>query len=233
MLKAVKARLKDVSTRVANFVLDGDAHDIQRSRQRRALEESVDFVETEMPMVTPFPSQFDLLDATLKAVKVEGLYCEFGVHTGGSINFTAERIAPRPIYGFDSFEGLPEDWRPDVKAGHFSLAGLPSVRDNVRLIKGWFNEALPPFLSEHKEPAAWLHIDSDLYSSARTVLELFAPRIRPGTVIVFDEYFNYPGWKNGEHKAFQEFVSQHEVRFEYLGFASTDEQVAVVVRQIG
>jgi predicted O-methyltransferase YrrM len=232
VIEAAKARLKRISSRIADYVLDADAHDIQRIRQRRALEESADFVDSEMAMVTPYASKFELFEATLKEAKNEGLYCEFGVHTGGSINFIAERIPQRIIYGFDSFEGLPEDWRPHVKAGHFRLDRLPAVRENVRLIKGWFNETLPPFLHEHGEPAAYLHIDSDLYSSARTVLELFAPRIRPGTVIVFDEYFNYPGWKAGEYKAFQEFATARGVGFEYVGYASSDEQVAVVVREI-
>ena len=110
------------------------------------------------------------------------------------------------------------------------MNGLPAVRGNVRLIRGWFDQTLLPFLEQHPEPAAYLHIDSDLYSSAKTVLDLFAERIQAGTVIVFDEYFNYPGWKNGEFRAFQEYLARHPREFEYLGYASTDEQVAVIMR---
>lgn len=229
MLRAAKARFKHITGRIADYVLDTDAHDITRLLQRRALAETADFVEWHMPMVAPYANKFDLFTATLQRAPREGLYCEFGVHTGGSINFIAERTPDHTIYGFDSFEGLPEDWRPEVKAGHFRLQQLPPVRSNVELIKGWFNETLPPFLAAHSEPAAYLHIDSDLYSSAKTVLEAFAPRIRPGTVIVFDEYFNYPGWKQGEYKAFEEFIAATGGRFEYIGYSSRDEQVAVVM----
>jgi len=38
------------------------------------------------------------------------------------------------------------------------------------------------------------------YSSTKTVFDTLADRIVPGTVIVFDEFFNYPGSKRGESK---------------------------------
>ncbi len=228
----LKERIKHISARVANYVFDSEAHDIQRLLQRRALEQTADFVEAEMPMVPPYPNRFALFDDTIKTAPSEGLWCEFGVFKGESLNYIADRIGDKPLYGFDSFEGLPEDWRPEVKSGHFKVSGLPAVRPNVKLIRGWFNETVPPFLREHLEPAAYLHIDSDLYSSAKTVLDLFADRICPGTVIVFDEYFNYPGWKLGEYKAFQEFIEAHSVEFRYTGYSSKDEQVAVVIDRI-
>jgi hypothetical protein len=75
--------------------------------------------------------------------------------------------------------------------------------------------------------AAFLHMDADLYSSTRTVLDMMAPRIVPGTVIVFDEFFNYPGWREGEYRAFMEFVAAHAAQFEWLAYCETHEQVAV------
>ena len=115
-------------------------------------------------------------------------------------------------------------------AGHFKVQDLPSVRKNVHLIKGWFDQTLPRFLAEHPEQAAYLHIDSDLYSSAKTVLDLFTPRIRTGTIIVFDEFFNYPGWQQGEYKAFQEFLSATGAQFENVGYSVSDEPVAVMIK---
>ena len=228
-MPGLKSRAKHLVDRIAAYVLDGDAHDIRRALQRRALGETADFVHAHMPMVTPYPDRFALYDATLKLITVSGLVCEFGVFQGNSINYLAERLPATEIYGFDSFEGLPEDWRADVRTGHFKVPKLPAVRNNVRLIKGWFDKTLPEFLEQHTEPAAYLHIDSDLYSSAKTILDLFASRIRPGTVIIFDEYFNYPGWKQGEYRAFEEFVASHGTRFEYVAYAASDEQVAVVI----
>src|SRR5579864_8381296 len=200
MLTPVKSRIKRVTDRVARYVLDADARNIDRLLQRRALEQTVEFVEICMPTVNRYPDRFALYEATIKLVHEPGLCCEFGVFRGESINFIAERFPHSIVYGFDSFEGLPEDWRPNMKAGHFKLDKLPAVRSNVRLIRGWFDQTVPVFLEQHVQPAAFLHIDSDLYSSAKTVLDLFAPRICAGTVIVFDEFFNYSGWEQGEFK---------------------------------
>jgi hypothetical protein len=107
---------------------------------------------------------------------------------------------------------------------------LPEVRPNVHLIKGWFDQSLPVFLESHPEKVDFLHIDSDLYSSARTVLTLLRDRIEPGTAIVFNEFFNYPGWKNGEYKAFNEFISQTGLGYEWLSYCCYDEQVAVRIK---
>jgi hypothetical protein len=74
---------------------------------------------------------------------------------------------------------------------------------------------------------AFLHLDADLYSSTRTVLTALASRLHEGTVILFDEYFNFPGWEEHEHRAWTEFVAEHRLRFDYLAFTADDEQVAV------
>lgn len=230
MMRKFKSRVKRLTDRLSAYILDADAHDIKRELQRRALQETVDFVAAQMEMVMPYPDRFALYEATLKQISVDGLVCEFGVFQGESINFLAARLPESTIYGFDSFEGLPEDWRAEVRAGHFKMQKLPPVRSNVGLIQGWFNKTVPSFLAEHPQPAAYLHIDSDLYSSAKTVLDLFAARIRTGTVIIFDEFFNYPGWKEGEYKAFQEFAAAHGTAYEYIGYSARDEQVAVVIK---
>jgi len=38
---------------------------------------------------------------------------EFGVATGATLRKIATSFPSRSVYGFDSFEGLPEDWRGD------------------------------------------------------------------------------------------------------------------------
>ena len=79
----------------------------------------------------------------------------------------------------------------------------------------------------------FIHFDADLYSSTKTVLDILADRIVPGTVIQFDEYFNYPGWQDGEYKAFKEFVESRDIKFEYIGYLENDEQVAVRILGVG
>ena len=146
------------------------------------------------------------------------LYMEFGVFEGQSINLISSALPDKIIYGFDSFEGLPENWREGFMKGEFNRQGkLPQVNENVRLVKSWFNETLPAFVKEHSEPCAFIHIDCDLYSSTKTVLDLLRDQIVPGTVISFDEYYNYPGWQeDGEYKAFNHFVAENNVEFEYV-----------------
>jgi len=139
----------------------------------------------------------------------EGLYLEFGVHTGSSIRQIAA-VTKNTVYGFDSFEGLPEAWN-GLQSGHFSNQGrLPSVQENVKLIKGWFNVSLPEFAKEHTGNVAFMHIDCDLYSSTKTVFDTFKDRFVDGTIIAFDEIFAYGGdlWKHHEYKAFCEFLEE-------------------------
>ncbi len=77
------------------------------------------------------------------------------------------------------------------------------------------------------DDAAFLHINSDLYSSAHTVLFSLKERIKKGTIIVSDEYFNYPGWQNHEYLAYQEFIGETGLQYEYIAFCSKGFSVAV------
>jgi hypothetical protein len=59
------------------------------------------------------------------------------------------------------------------------------------------------------------------------VLRHVGPRLRPGSVIVFDEYFGYPGWQEHEYRAWQEYAAEAGLRFRYEGYTSDNEQVVV------
>jgi hypothetical protein len=200
-----------------------------RALQARALDDTLAFIGETMPDAVGFDTPRELMDFAVASARATGFVAEFGVNSGGSINHLAKRLDPRVVHGFDSFEGLPEDWSGNnfVK-GEFARAGrLPKVRANVRLHAGWFDATLPRFLEGQPGPAALLHVDCDLYSSTRTVLETLAEAIVPGTVILFDEYFNYPNWRRHEHQAFTEFLNGHGRRARYLGYAY--RQVAVAM----
>lgn len=195
---------------------------------RMATLESARFAAEHMSDVRGEATPFAVLSRCLDEVVVEGLYLEFGVYSGTTINFIASRVETA-VHGFDSFEGLPEQWG-NVPAGKFTRHGdLPEVRENVSLHVGWFDQTLPGFLESHPGNAAFIHIDADLYSSAKTVLDLLRPRIVPGTVIVFDEFFNYPGWQEHECKAFQEFISTSGLAFKYISYASRGFSVGVKI----
>lgn len=160
----------------------------------------------------------------------QDLFLEFGVYKGGSINFCSNILPERKFYGFDSFEGLPSDWAGyAVKKGEFTLSKkLPEVNKNVELIDGWFEDTLPAFLKQHTSKIAFLHIDCDLYSSTKTILNNLGSRIEPGTIIIFDEYFNYPNWQEHEYKAFQEFVKDNNIKYEYIAFSHTQMALRIL-----
>ena len=182
-------------------------------------------------------SDAEVLKFGSDSVKLEGFFIELGVCTGKTINFIAALNPHKKIYGFDSFEGLPEDWikgDKTIRAGTFGFKNpskLPPVLHNVRLIKGWFTDTLPTFIKncDSNKPIAFIHIDSDIYSSAATALELLSNRIRAGTILVFDELYNYPGYANHEFKALQEFLSKHNFKARYLAYNINHEQVTIQI----
>lgn len=229
LLPCVDAAVRLVQP-IASRIAFRQAKDISLECHRRALASTADFVLRHMSKAKAVANKEDLLRLAFQQADTSGdrLICEFGVYTGGTINYLAE-MTSKPLFGFDSFEGLPEQWGSMGK-GHFAVARLPEVRSNVTLIKGWFNETLPPFLAQNKGMVGFLHVDCDLYSSTKTVFEALEPRLAPGTVIVFDEYFNYPGWEEGEHKAFIEYLSKTGRSFEPLGYHGCNEQAAFVLK---
>lgn len=210
-----------------------DAHNISKGMQMRALASSVEFAEKHLFNVDSFPNNEELWAHCIKQVvpREGGFFAEFGVWQGRSINFTAERTSAT-VYGFDSFEGLPERWFDLFDQGHFKVNQLPSVRANVRLVKGWFNETLPGFVKENRGPVLYLHIDCDLYSSTKTIFECMGDQIVPGTVIVFDEWYDYPRWEEGEYKAFMEFAAAHQADYKFIGYNRYDAQVALQITSI-
>ncbi|CUH94489.1 hypothetical protein P22_0555 [Propionispora sp. 2/2-37] len=189
--------------------------------------ETAEFIIKNMPKALVFNNKKDLLTHAL-SFTTNGLFLEFGVYNGWTINIISAIKNNEIIFGFDSFEGLPENWRTGFEIGTFKTDNLPEVNKNVVLIKGWFNQTLPDFLNKHDQQCAFIHIDCDLFSSTKTIFEKLKDRIKSGTIIVFDEFFNYPDWQNGEYKAFQEFINENQIKFEYIGY-TYKEQVAVKI----
>jgi hypothetical protein len=202
----------------------------------RAAISSSDFESEHLRHAAIYKSRRDLFTACLEqsAQIPGGLNMEFGVYKGDSINMLAKLAPDRTIWGFDSFEGLPEQWTIESKKGAFDVGGkLPKVRKNVALVKGFYSDTLPKFSAENKtEAVSFLHVDCDLYSATREIFHFLGDRFRPGTVIVFDEYYNYPDWLWHEYKAWMEFVEERNVKFTYLAFIRIGTQVAVRIDEI-
>ena len=187
-----------------------------------------------------------------------GLWLEFGVFTGTSIQIIADhrrKLNIKPaVYGFDSFLGLPEHWRDvwrpkgrdgqegvrkaaTMTQGNFAMAGSrpPQLdrrfNDYIEWVVGWYNETLPMFLNAHpSENVTFVHVDCDLYSSSKLVLDQLSPRMSPGTVLVFDELFNYPEYLSHEMRALWEFLHDRpDISIQVLATATRDIDKAPIV----
>jgi predicted O-methyltransferase YrrM len=205
--------------------------DLLAAGERAAAASSERFAREAMPTALTFDHPIATLKHALSLAPADGMALEFGVATGRTLTVIAAARGNKQVFGFDSFQGLPEDWRTNIPAGTFKTDTLPDV-PGTELVVGLFQDTLPDFLATHTEPVAFVHLDADLYSSTTTVLQHIGPRLRPGSVIVFDEYFNYPGWQQHEHRAWQEFVAASAIEFRYLAYTCNDEQVAVIVTKI-
>ncbi|MFZ9643191.1 MAG: tetratricopeptide repeat protein [Candidatus Methylopumilus sp.] len=161
-----------------------------------------------------------------QAAKVKGAVLEFGVRHANSTRQLAA-LAQQEVHGFDSFEGIPEDWHGEGKGSYSTRGVIPKVPSNIHLHAGWFDASLPAFLASNTQQARLINIDCDIYSSTKTVLDLLAPRIVAGTVIIFDEYIGNQHWREDEFKAFQQAVKTYGWQYEYLAFSFFTKQVVV------
>lgn len=150
-----------------------------------------------------------------------GHAAELGVYKGDTLRLIAAHM---PVTGFDSFKGLPEDWRPNFPAGRF-VCPTPTI-PNAEIIVGMFADTLPKW--KPPAPLGLLHIDCDLYSSTATALNHLGPLLRPGTYIVFDEFHGYPGSHEHEARAWREYVSRTRIKYDIIGHGP--EQWAIRVR---
>ncbi|NSZ87899.1 class I SAM-dependent methyltransferase (plasmid) [Agrobacterium tumefaciens] len=211
-------------------------YDYWKFARLKAAFEAADFMENHFPLAANLINRVDLLQHACSIVNSTGDALEFGVMDGRTLKVICEALPHHSVYGFDSFLGLPEDWRHDRRKGEFSRggsvpAGLPPT---ATIIPGMFAETIPSYLAETaSNDLSLLHIDCDLYSSTRDVLFGLRTRIGPGTIIVFDEFLNYPGWREHEYKALTEFVSESGAAFEYVAFASSYLSVAIRITRRG
>ncbi|WP_375000295.1 class I SAM-dependent methyltransferase [Aeromicrobium sp. CTD01-1L150] len=199
--------------------------DLHAAADRAAVESSAEYVGAHFLHAKALPSPHETLRHAVEAAPTGGLALEFGVASGRTVRIVAE-MREEVVYGFDVFSGLPEAWRPGFPEGMFSVEELPEI-DGVELVVGLFEDTLPGFLQEHPGQVDLLHVDCDLYNATVTVLEAVGPRLRPGSIVVFDEYFNHQNWESGEFQAWAEHVERTGLTYEYIAYSRANEQVAV------
>ncbi len=168
-----------------------------------------------------FPSRESLWDYILEKNKNDFVFLEFGVHEGYSIKYFANKNQNpnSKFFGFDSFIGLPENWRNFTKiykANHFDVKGNVPITNDKRIsfFKGWFNETFPIFIKENKElfdRNFIIHIDADLYSSTLYCLTKLDSILEKYTVI-FDEL---PG---EEARALYDYQKSYNATVDNIGY---------------
>ena len=165
-------------------------------------------VNQDPPNLRYFDSHIEMLAFfTRQVADHDGIAIEFGVYSGTTLKVIRQGFKGR-VYGFDSFKGLPEDWRDGFPKGFFETSEVPTI-ENVTLVVGTFQETLELFLDKLIEPISFIHFDADLYSSTFFCLEKVTNFLAPESIFVFDEYHNYDGWQNHEHKAFTEWLNEN------------------------
>jgi hypothetical protein len=158
----------------------------------------------------------------------DGLFIEFGVYKGASANFFSKYLNNKKIYAFDSFEGLKEDWKgTQTIMGTFDLKGkIPKLNPNVIPIKGWIQDTLPSFLDNNKEKKInFIHMDVDTYESSLFILKEIKPNLAKGSIILFDELYNYVNWQENEYKALSEVFKENEYKF--IAFSKEGAEVVL------
>ena len=159
-----------------------------------------------------------ITDAETKNEPIE--YLEFGVAGGSSFKWWVEHNSNHQskFHGFDTFEGLPEDWGP-FKAGDMSAGSkTPDIQDSrVKFYKGLFQQTLPGFIQKYNSSnRKVIHMDADLYTSTLYSLTSLAPLLKKDDIILFDEYLV----PSHEFLAFNNFIKSYYINVELIGAAN-------------
>lgn len=175
---------------------------------------------------------YDMVQLAMKSATLDdGLILEFGVYYGKTIRMIADYFPNHVIHGFDTFEGLPSDWFATKQGSYSTNGNIPVVQSNVKFYKGLFSDTLPFFLEEQQldKPVRLMNIDCDMYASTKDIFDILYDRIRPGTIILFDEYVGNPHWKEDEYKAFQEAVEKNGWNYKYIAISMVSQQAIVQI----
>lgn len=235
-LEVHKVNLRNYSFR--NFFKErvcqvSDTLDYARQHPYSALKKeayisTTEFITQTCPKAIPCRSPRNLMDIALKNISIEGNILEFGVFKGESIKYIAKHNPSKTIHGFDSFEGLPESWGHNPIGSFTTYGNLPKVPNNVSLHKGLFDQTLPNWIENNPENISFLHVDCDLYSSTKYIFEQLGNKLVSGSVILFDDYFNFTYWKEDAHKVLTEYMVLTGKKVKYLGYAF--KELGVVIK---
>tara|TARA_Y100000589_G_C27156181_1_gene630950 strand:- start:844 stop:2004 length:1161 start_codon:yes stop_codon:yes gene_type:complete len=165
-----------------------------------------------------------LFDDMIALCKTDRPFYEFGVWRGAAFRYLISRLGKG--YGFDTFEGLPENWHKE-KAGKYSNDGnIPQIQGG-RFIVGKFEDTLPKFFKVPRPTASLINFDADLYSSTECALRHALSVMDKETILIFDEFLMNEHWEEDEHKALKVFCNDNGFTYEVLAVSFFSKQVAI------
>jgi len=188
--------------------------------------ECANYVCQNMQDALQFERKNDFWDFIIKQSPCNSFW-EFGVCKGVSLRYFSRHF--KSLHGFDSFEGLQENWRGhNLASGAFSVHGkIPKLDKNVSLYPGWFCDTVSYFLSKNQDIPDVIHVDCDTYESSFYILNNIVSRVKPGCIIIFDEYLLYRGWKTGEFKAWSDIRLKYGLKYTYIAFSEMSVAIKV------
>ena len=165
-----------------------------------------------------------IFEELIPCCKIKRPFYEFGVWKGDSFKYLIKKF--KLGFGFDTFEGLPEEW-DENKQGTYSADGVIPNIDGGTFIAGKFEETLPIFYSKPRPMASIINFDADLYSSTFCALNYSKPVIDEHTILIFDEFIINKNWEKDEYRALNEFCCNNNLSYEVLAVSYFTKQVAV------
>ena len=185
----------------------------------------------------PRVAHFDKAFESLGNSSSRGDYLEFGVYRGASF-IMASQLAGKyqqesmRFFAFDSFQGLPDSEGEAFQKGEYQCSREMFTKiikqsgmdaDKVKIIEGLYEDSLTDSVKSvyNLDWASIIHIDCDIYTSTKGALQFVEDLIRPGSVIIFDDWHAFDdsdrkgiGEMFGEKRAFNEWPLQN--RFDEL-----------------
>ena len=167
-------------------------------------------------------NRWSIYDRAIALSDCDRAFYEFGVWMGDSFKYIVPHFATG--YGFDSFQGLPEDWGVVPRGAYSSRGRVPDIK-NSEFIVGEFAGTLPEFFGSKRPMAGLINFDADLYSSTITALSNAKPVIDERTMLVFDEFIVNNNWELDEFKALNEFCEANGFGYEVVAVSLFTKQV--------
>ena len=178
-----------------------------------------------LPKLPPlFFHRWALFDRMIEQSKKDRPFYEFGVWRGVAFRYLIKTF--KTGYGFDTFQGIPEDWHGEKSGSYSSEGKIPQI-EGGEFVVGEFEETLPHFFSKPRPKASIINFDADLYSSTICALNCSQSIIDQHTILIFDEFITNKNWEEDEFKALNDFCTANAYSYEVLAISFFSKQVAV------